>query len=127
MRTSFVVPIRRPLAAIQGMAAEPLEGCGGVEQEGDDQPVDLEVGRELGEMEVEGFSGRRGSDQPGIREVDFEKAGLNLPTSVMAHEFAPKGVCANAIVFGTFWTDGFRAGVPNDEAAEAAVRGKVLR
>ncbi len=55
------------------------------------------------------------------------KAGLNVLTSVMAQEFAPKGIRANAIVCGTFWTDSFRAGVPNDAAVEVASRGNVLR
>jgi NAD(P)-dependent dehydrogenase (short-subunit alcohol dehydrogenase family) len=55
------------------------------------------------------------------------KAGLNVLTSVMAQEFAPKGIRVNAIVCGTFWTDSFRAGVPNDAAVGVASRGNVLR
>lgn len=55
------------------------------------------------------------------------KAGLNVLTSVMAQEFAPKGIRANAIVCGTFWTDSFRAGVPNDAALEVAAKGNVQR
>jgi NAD(P)-dependent dehydrogenase (short-subunit alcohol dehydrogenase family) len=53
------------------------------------------------------------------------KAGLNVLTSVMAQEFAPKGIRVNAIVCGTFWTDSFRAGVPNDAAVEFASRANV--
>lgn len=55
------------------------------------------------------------------------KAGLNVLTSVMAQEFAPKGIRVNCIVCGTFWTDSFRAGVPSEEAVAAATRGNVLR
>jgi len=55
------------------------------------------------------------------------KAGLNTLTSVMAQEFAPKGIRVNGIVCGTFWTDSFRASVPNDEAAAAISRGNVMR
>ena len=55
------------------------------------------------------------------------KAGLNVLTSVMAQEFAPKGIRVNGIVCGTFWTDSFRAGVPSEEAVAAATRGNVLR
>ena len=55
------------------------------------------------------------------------KAGLNVLTSVMAQEFAPKGIRANGIVCGMFWTDSLRASVPSDEAAAAATRGNVLR
>jgi NAD(P)-dependent dehydrogenase (short-subunit alcohol dehydrogenase family) len=53
------------------------------------------------------------------------KAGLNVLTSVMAQEFAPKGIRANGIVCGTFWTDSFRAGVSNDAAIAAAMKGNV--
>jgi NAD(P)-dependent dehydrogenase (short-subunit alcohol dehydrogenase family) len=53
------------------------------------------------------------------------KAGLNVLTSVMAQEFAPKGIRANGIVCGTFWTDSFRAGVSNDAAVAAAMKGNV--
>jgi NAD(P)-dependent dehydrogenase (short-subunit alcohol dehydrogenase family) len=55
------------------------------------------------------------------------KAGLNVLTSVMAQEFAPKGIRVNGIVCGMFWTDSFRAGVPSEEAAAAASRSNVLR
>lgn len=55
------------------------------------------------------------------------KAGLNVLTSVMAQEFAPKGIRVNGIVCGMFWTDSFRAGVPNDAAVDVASRANVLR
>jgi NAD(P)-dependent dehydrogenase (short-subunit alcohol dehydrogenase family) len=55
------------------------------------------------------------------------KAGLNVLTSVMAQEFAPKGIRANGIVCGMFLTDSFRAGVPNEAAVAAASKGNVLK
>jgi NAD(P)-dependent dehydrogenase (short-subunit alcohol dehydrogenase family) len=55
------------------------------------------------------------------------KAGLNALTAVMAQEFAPKGIRANCIVCGTFWTDSFRSAVPTEAAAEAAARLPVLK
>jgi len=55
------------------------------------------------------------------------KAGLNVLTSVMAQEFAPKGIRVNAIVCGTFWTDSFRRSVPDEAAAAAMAKGNVLR
>ncbi len=53
------------------------------------------------------------------------KAGLNTLTQVMAQEFAPKGIRANAIVCGTFWTDSLRKALPNENAAAIAARGSV--
>ena len=53
------------------------------------------------------------------------KAGLNTLTQVMAQEFAPKGIRANAIVCGTFWTDSLRRALPNEKAAAIAARGSV--
>ena len=55
------------------------------------------------------------------------KAGLNALTSVMAQEFAPKGIRANGIICGTFWTDSFRSAVPSDEAAAFAARAPALK
>jgi len=54
------------------------------------------------------------------------KAGLNTLTAVMAQEFAAKGIRANGIICGTFWTDSFRASLPTKEAAAAAAQGNVL-
>lgn len=54
------------------------------------------------------------------------KAGLNVLTSVMAQEFAPKGIRVNAIVCGTFWTDSFRRSVQTEAAASAIAKGNVL-
>lgn len=54
------------------------------------------------------------------------KAGLNVLTSVMAQEFAPKGIRANGIVCGTFDTDSFNSAAPGDEAKEIAASGSVL-
>ncbi|MEZ4333315.1 MAG: SDR family oxidoreductase, partial [Myxococcota bacterium] len=54
------------------------------------------------------------------------KAGLNVLTSVMAQEFAPRGIRVNAIVCGTFWTDSFRRSVPTEAAASAIAQGNVL-
>ncbi|HPG25481.1 MAG TPA: SDR family oxidoreductase [Myxococcota bacterium] len=54
------------------------------------------------------------------------KAGLNTLTKVMAQEFAPRGIRVNGIVCGTFWTDSFRASVPNQAAADAVAEGNVL-
>ncbi len=55
------------------------------------------------------------------------KSGLNVLTSVMAQEFAPKGIRVNSIVCGMFWTDSFRAGLPSDAAVDGASRANVLR
>ena len=55
------------------------------------------------------------------------KAGLNVMTSVMAQEFAPKGIRVNGIVCGMFWTDSFRAGLPSDATVDVASRANVLR
>jgi NAD(P)-dependent dehydrogenase (short-subunit alcohol dehydrogenase family) len=55
------------------------------------------------------------------------KAGLNVLTKVMAQEFAPKGIRANGIICGTFWTDSFRSAVPSEEAAAAAAEAPVLK
>ena len=55
------------------------------------------------------------------------KAGLNVLTSVMAQEFAPKGIRVNGIVCGMFWTDSFRAGLPSDAAVDVASQANVLR
>ncbi len=55
------------------------------------------------------------------------KAGLNVLTSVMAQEFAPKGIRVNGIVCGMFWTDSFRAGLPSDAPVDVASRANVLR
>ena len=55
------------------------------------------------------------------------KAGLNVLTSVMAQEFAPKGIRVNGIVCGMFWTDSFRAGLPSDASVDVASRANVLR
>jgi NAD(P)-dependent dehydrogenase (short-subunit alcohol dehydrogenase family) len=54
------------------------------------------------------------------------KAGLNVLTKVMAQEFAPRGIRVNGIVCGTFWTDSFRASLPNQEAAGMVARGTAL-
>ncbi|MDG2304089.1 MAG: SDR family NAD(P)-dependent oxidoreductase [Candidatus Binatia bacterium] len=54
------------------------------------------------------------------------KAGLNVLTSIMAQEFAPKGIRANGILCGTFSTDSFNAAVPNDEAKKIAVGGSTM-
>ena len=55
------------------------------------------------------------------------KAGLNVLTSVMAQEFAPKGIRANGIICGTFWTDSFRAAAPTEEAGKAAAESPALK
>ena len=55
------------------------------------------------------------------------KAGLNVLTAVMAQEFAPKGIRANGIICGTFWTDSFRKAVPTEEAAAVAAQQPVLK
>jgi NAD(P)-dependent dehydrogenase (short-subunit alcohol dehydrogenase family) len=55
------------------------------------------------------------------------KAGLNVLTKVMAQEFAPKGIRANGIICGTFWTDSFRSAVPSEEAAAAAAEAPALK
>ncbi|MBW2271158.1 MAG: SDR family oxidoreductase [Deltaproteobacteria bacterium] len=55
------------------------------------------------------------------------KAGLNVLTAVMAQEFAPKGIRANGIICGTFWTDSFRSSIPSEEAAAAVAQGCVLK
>ena len=55
------------------------------------------------------------------------KAGLNVLTSVMAQEFAPKGIRVNGIVCGMFWTDSFRAGLPRDASVDVASQANVLR
>ena len=54
------------------------------------------------------------------------KAGLNVLTSVMAQEFASKGIRVNGIVCGMFWTDSFRAGLPSDAAVDVASRANVM-
>jgi NAD(P)-dependent dehydrogenase (short-subunit alcohol dehydrogenase family) len=55
------------------------------------------------------------------------KAGLNTLTKVMAQEFAPRGIRVNGIVCGTFWTDSFRASVPNEEAASRIAQGNAQK
>ncbi|MAG34113.1 MAG: short-chain dehydrogenase [Deltaproteobacteria bacterium] len=55
------------------------------------------------------------------------KAGLNTLTAVMAQEFAPKGIRANGIICGTFWTDSFRASLPTQEAAAIAAQGNTQK
>lgn len=55
------------------------------------------------------------------------KAGLNVLTSVMAQEFAAKGVRANGIICGTFSTDSFNSAVPNDEAKKYAAEGSTMK
>jgi NAD(P)-dependent dehydrogenase (short-subunit alcohol dehydrogenase family) len=55
------------------------------------------------------------------------KAGLNVLTKVMAQEFAPKGIRANGIICGTFWTDSFRSAVPSEEAAAVAAQTPALK
>jgi len=55
------------------------------------------------------------------------KAGLNTLTSVMATEYAPKGIRANGIICGAFWTDSFRSAIPNPQAAKFATEGNVQK
>ena len=55
------------------------------------------------------------------------KAGLNTLTSIMAQEFAPKGIRVNGIICGTFDTDSFNAAAPNDEAKKIAATGSTMR
>jgi NAD(P)-dependent dehydrogenase (short-subunit alcohol dehydrogenase family) len=43
----------------------------------------------------------------------------------MERGLTPKGIRANGIVCGTFWTDSFRAGVSNDAGMAAAMNGNV--
>ena len=55
------------------------------------------------------------------------KAGLNVLTSIMAQEFAPKGIRANGIVCGTFATDSFNAAAPGDDAKRIAAEGSAQK
>ena len=55
------------------------------------------------------------------------KAGLNTMTRVMAQDFASRGIRANAIVCGSFWTDSLRKAVPNEEAAAIAAEENVSK
>jgi NAD(P)-dependent dehydrogenase (short-subunit alcohol dehydrogenase family) len=55
------------------------------------------------------------------------KVGLNALTSIMAQEFAPKGIRVNGIICGTFDTDSFNSAAPNDEAKHVAATASTMR
>jgi NAD(P)-dependent dehydrogenase (short-subunit alcohol dehydrogenase family) len=92
----------------------------------------LRLGALAAERMTEGGTILNISSVASVRPMPFTavyacaKAGLNVLTSIMAQEYAAKGIRVNGIVCGTFWTDSFRRSVPSEEATAAAARGNRL-